>query len=257
MSTFRPLTPIYEGYLNNDSMKKILISTTTKSSKTDRKVDFHASTKYLFEVHDSFHNPLDMIIKHKEINVDTHKNVKNMKHSLESMDDSHSKSTRSLSTEASYAATFYIVRSNCENSDHEDSPIELFEGAILGRTTVSRLSKKERRPRNADDLRRIDIGIGYYRNKRLRRSDDGVSRNQVEIIQICEDEIKIKVGKNARNPIAVWSGYHRRNYGAGEKVTLVDGDKIVFDVYMKEPKHIFEIVLSRNRNERRAIYAEV
>lgn len=252
MKTFRPLAPIYEGVLNDGSLKKIFLRATKKNSKPDCKADSHASSRCLFEVSEAFQSPLDKIIKQKKITAD-----KSMKHLMEFVDDSHSKSTRSLSTEASYTSSFYIVRSECESSTQDDIPIELFPGAILGRTTVSRLSKKERKPRNSKDLRRIDIGIGYYRNKRLRRSDDGVSRNQVEIIQINEDEIDIKVGENVRNNIAIWSGYHRSNHGGGEKVTLVDGDKIVFDNYMKEPRHIFEIVLSRNRNDMTDFYAEI
>jgi len=263
MTTFHTLPPIYEkmlsssSLLSNSSLHEDFHARNKSGrsliSKPQGQVGLFATSKYLFDVHASFHSPENMTIKYVDDATITRNNKSHyFEESKEYSNDSHSRSTRSLSTEASSVACFYIVRTNMRRKEQDDTPIELFPGAILGRTTVSRYSGRERRPRNSEDLRRVDIGIGYYKkNKRLRRNDDGISRNQVEIMDINDDEIFIKVGDNVKNPIVVWSGYHKQTHKAGQKVSLTDGDKIIFDAYMKEPRHIFEIVFSRNRNDMR------
>lgn len=212
--------------------------------------DFCITSKALYDVHDNFNASSPPSYKGK---MGLARRIKKMGMISENEDfkfplisiKEDTESTRSLSTSASRGIDCFIVRTSLNGYQHEDSPISLFEGAILGRTVVSRVTGRRRGAKNSVDKKRIDIGIGYYkRSKVLGIHDDGVSRNQVEIINISNHEILIKVCEGARNPISVKSRVHERVCHCGETAVLVDGDKIIFDAYMKRPKHVFEIIFN-------------
>ena len=141
---------------------------------------------------------------------------------------------------------FGLYSAKMTSSKFLTKPPELFPGAILGRTVVSRSGKK-RRALDSIDLRRVDIGIGY--KGKDGRYDDGISRNHVQVLNVDANGILIKVYEGVRNPIAIQSDGLVRQYGPGKMKYLQEGDVIIFDTYMKRPRHIFKIVSFATQQE--------
>jgi len=148
-------------------------------------------------------------------------------------------SMNSLST-LSHIPGFGLIRKTIGLSDFAAVPIELFQGAILGRTVVSRVTNRKRRPRNSEDMKHVDIGIGYRDEQG--KNDDGVSRRQVEVLRMNDRGILVKIYNGVKNSIAIRSGSQEERYGPGNSLLLSVGDQIIFDTYMKRPRHIFKLV---------------
>ena len=113
------------------------------------------------------------------------------------------KTTRSLSSYStlSQSESFYLIRTSLYKTEPTIEPVELFHGAVLGRTVVSRISGNKRIARNLKDLKRIDLGIGY--RNRESKCDDGISQDHIKIIGFEEGGILMKVCDKVRNSVAV------------------------------------------------------
>lgn len=204
------------------------------------------STHSLFDVHLSFHKDsisVGSIYPTSKEEKEESNNTQLFKQSLERKLGSINFNALLDNTEDTRLSeqSFGLLRARKGIYLPSTQPTELFLGAILGRTIVSKKSGKKRLPRNQKDLKRVDIGIGY--KCKQGKYDDGISRNQIEVLKIDDDGILIKVCEGVRNPIAIRShGYHHYQYGPGAIKYLQEGDELIFDAYMKRPKHIFKIV---------------
>ena len=147
--------------------------------------------------------------------------------------------TRSLSSCSilSQSESFCLIRTSSYKPRAMIEPVELFHGAILGRTVVSRISGNKRKARHLKDLKRIDLGIGYKNNGS--KHDDGISQDHIKIMCFNEEGIVMKVCDKVRNPIAVKTGTCERQYRAGQIISLKENDVLIFDKYMKRPRHSF------------------
>ena len=229
-----PLEPI-----NESDQEEVFLK---KRARFDESNPYSISPTNLIKIHACFHGESYEFLQGKNKKIKNINMIEKLQNQQASCSSDGTETTRSMSwcsMSSSLSEAFCFIRVQACTPQIKIHPIELFEGAILGRTVVSRVSGGKRTARNTRDMKRVDLGIGY--NDSDGRYVDGISRDQVEIINMTETGVLIKVCDNVRNPIAVKSGTYQRQYGAGQIRSLQEGDIIIFDSFMKRPKHSFKL----------------
>jgi len=127
----------------------------------------------------------------------------------------------------------FIARIQC---GEVENPILLFSGAILGRSSNSSGIRNNINFVNENSCdKKLDIGISP--------EADGVSRKQIEVLQVTHDEVKIKVISQAINEVRI-TKLNQEPFllKPGSNTSLTLGDKITFDCYNDDALFIYKIV---------------
>lgn len=156
------------------------------------------------------------------------------------------KTTNNGNDERFFSFSLRRVGSSKNVDAKHSEPIGVFEGDVWGRTVVSTMTRRRPRVRIAATTRTesssfVDLGIGYDCGK---NGEDGVSRRHVQVISIRSEGVVVLVCASVKNPLSVVSGKEHRYFDSGSVILLKSGDVLIFDTYMKRPRHVF--VLTEN-----------